>query len=134
MADSEKAPAAPPNLRVSTDESRECDSCRYFDQGHCTMFPPLVVNGEWVCDKYASNGKGDPDAFQGKNLKQAEQEAYVRVRAHRRRVTNLGPGQRSGTSTAMPPLPVKEARPTGMPDRSRNAPNSGVPRSGDRLK
>jgi hypothetical protein len=85
--DGQGAPKPPPNLRVSDDENRECDSCVHFDRGRCKLYSMLPVDGEWVCDSYESNGKGDPDAeYKGKNLKEAEQEAFTRVRAHRRRI------------------------------------------------
>ena len=85
----ETAPKAPPNLRVSGSEDKECDSCAYYRNGHCSAFPPLCVDDEWVCDHYKPGGQGDDDdarPFQGRNLREANEEAYTRVRAHRRRI------------------------------------------------
>lgn len=81
--DDKNAPKAPPNLRMSTDENRECDSCVYFDRMHCKAFPPLCVDDEWVCDHFKASGKPDDDKYDGKNLQEASGEALKRVRAQR---------------------------------------------------
>jgi hypothetical protein len=85
--DAKGVPKPPPNLRVSDDENKECGNCSYYKSGRCTLpVPPynnLPVVDEWVCDEWKAGGS-DPDAFQGKNLGEAEQEALVRVRAHTR--------------------------------------------------
>ena len=72
---------------MSADENRECDSCTYFDNGHCTAFAPLCVDGEWVCDHFKASGKPDDDS---RETPQADQPrtldaARVRVREHYRR-------------------------------------------------
>lgn len=30
---------------------------RHFDHGHCTKYPPLVVDGEWTCDAWKASSK-----------------------------------------------------------------------------
>ena len=78
----ETAPKPPPNLRVSDDEEKECDSCSHYERGKCSMYNHLPVDGEWVCDSFEPK---DKEKFDGKNLREAENEAYVRVKAHVRR-------------------------------------------------
>lgn len=112
--DAKGTPVPPPNLRVSDDEERECDSCLHYDRGRCKMFPTVGhVDGEWVCDKWERGGPSSRDnddqdeddrPFRGRNLREAEQEAFTRVRAHRRRI------------------------------RSKSDENSGEPDPSDRLK
>jgi hypothetical protein len=46
---------------MSSDEAKECGSCVYFDHTHCTKFPPLCVNDEWVCDAWRAGGKDTDD-------------------------------------------------------------------------
>ena len=88
--DAHDAPKPPPNLRVSDDEARECDSCVHYQRGKCALYNNLPVDGEWVCDSY-KHGRDDPDdddddePSNPKNLREAERVAYVRVRAHNRR-------------------------------------------------
>ena len=86
--DAQGAPKPPPNLRVSDDESRECESCVHYQGGRCDEYPAVGhVDGEWVCDSY-EKGREDPDDDQpsgAKNLREATRVAYVRVRAHNRR-------------------------------------------------
>jgi hypothetical protein len=76
------APKAPPHLRVSEDEAKECDSCEHYASGHCKLYPPLNVSGEWVCDSYE---KQTP-----KDLKGAEKEALRVVRASKKGSADSG--------------------------------------------
>ena len=82
--DAKGVPKPPPNLRVSDDENRECDSCTHYQRGKCALYNSLPVDGEWVCDSYAPSGVRDPDDVPGKNLRDAERNALVRVREHTR--------------------------------------------------
>lgn len=84
--DAKDTPHPPPNLRVSDDENKECDSCRMFTRrqpvdpfdGRCTGYSLLPVCGEWVCDSY---DKAGPDDDQPTTLA----EARIRVKEHYRR-------------------------------------------------
>jgi hypothetical protein len=84
----EATPSPPPNLRVATDENRECDTCTHFSRGKCTKYNNLPVDDEWICDSWVKGSQQDTDTdqpFTGKSLKEANTEALVRVRAHSRR-------------------------------------------------
>jgi len=88
--DAGSTPKPPPNLRVAEDENRECDNCTYYSRGRCTQYSNLPVDGEWVCDTWKQGSESGADdtedkPFDGKNLKEADAEARVRVREHFRR-------------------------------------------------
>ena len=86
--ESAEPPDPPPNLRVATDENRECDTCRFDTRGRCTKYSNLPVDDEWVCDSWVKGSQSDSDTdqpFNGKSLQAANNEALVRVRAHNRR-------------------------------------------------
>lgn len=76
--DVKAAPKPPPNLRVASDESRECEVCSHFDRGRCVLYNHLPVDDEWVCDSFAKGDKADTDddGPEPKNLRQAEQKAH----------------------------------------------------------
>jgi hypothetical protein len=82
----------PPNLRSSgEDESKECGNCAYYDRTHCTEFPPLCVDGDWLCDAWKAGSRGDvaPDAEDrtqaAKTLRGAQRNALAALRAARSR-------------------------------------------------
>lgn len=91
--DAKGAPKPPPNLRVSSDEARECDTCSYYKRGKCSMYSNLPVDDEWVCDSWEKGEPEDaedqaeetPAEDQPKTLKDANAEARIRVRQHFRR-------------------------------------------------
>lgn len=84
MAAEPSAPKPPPHLRASNpdDQGGECETCTYFDHGHCTAFPPLCVDEEWVCDHYKDSGRPDDDAkrAQPKTLRGAAAKARGMMR------------------------------------------------------
>ena len=66
--DAKGHPEPPPNLRMSKDEQRECDTCTHYDSGRCELYPAVGhVDGEWVCD--------DWEAADPKDLKSAAAKA-----------------------------------------------------------
>ena len=76
--DAKGAPKPPPNLRVATDEAKECEVCAHFDRGKCVLYNHLPVDDEWVCDSF-KKGDGtdtDDDGPEPKNLREAEQKAH----------------------------------------------------------
>lgn len=91
VSDAQGVPKPPPNLRVSTDETQECDSCTHYQRGRCALPAPydanLPVDAEWVCDSYKQGRQDDDPPAPGSGAKTV-QEAYdqrVQVRAHSRR-------------------------------------------------
>src|SRR5215475_6622066 len=83
------APEPPPNLRVATDENKECDVCEYYDRGKCTKYSRLPVDGEWTCDSFEKDpSKSDPDNVsrdkQPQTLKGAAAETKRRFAAARK--------------------------------------------------
>lgn len=90
MADSDAqgVPKPPPNLRVSTDETQECDSCTHYQRGRCALYNNLPVDGEWTCDSWKKGSQSDDDQPAPGSGAKTVQEAYdqrVQVRAHSRR-------------------------------------------------
>jgi len=83
MAESEASPTAPPNLRAADDEAKECDTCTYFDHGHCTKYPPLVVDGEWTCDAWKGKGAevGQSTSARPSPIRAAQKGALANLRA-----------------------------------------------------
>jgi hypothetical protein len=78
--DAATAPA-PPNLRAAADESKECGNCVFYDNVHCTKFPPLCVSDEWVCDAWKAGGKDTDEGPPAHNVRQAGRNALTRLRA-----------------------------------------------------
>lgn len=86
--DAKGAPKPPPHLRVSDDESRECDSCTHFERGKCALYDYLPVDDEWVCDDWKKGSQTDddePDDEPSVNRSGTMDEARTRVREHFRR-------------------------------------------------
>jgi hypothetical protein len=88
-ADAKNAPQPPPNLRVANSEDRECGNCQHYQRGRCEL--PILknfvlpVNDEWVCDDWKAGGTdADDGPMPGSNLKDAERNAFISVRAHQR--------------------------------------------------
>jgi hypothetical protein len=79
-------PKPPPNLKVATDEARECDTCKYDERGKCTLYSNLPVDDEWVCDDWVKGSKPDTDSdIPTDQQAKTTREASVRVREHFRR-------------------------------------------------
>jgi hypothetical protein len=81
--DTAAAPAPPPNLRMSEQEAKECGSCIFYDNVHCSKFPPLCVDDEWLCDAWKAGGK-DTDVDQGpppRTVREAQRQSLARLRA-----------------------------------------------------
>jgi hypothetical protein len=80
-ATSDQGPAPPPNLRTAPDEDKECGNCVYYDNVHCTRFPPLCVDDEWLCDAWKAGGKdtepGEPTG--AKTVRDAGKETLARL-------------------------------------------------------
>jgi hypothetical protein len=86
--DAETAPAPPPNLRASAQEDKECGNCVYFVGGaHCSKYPPLTVNDEWLCDGWKAGGKDtdNPPASSAHTVRQAQKGALANLRNARSR-------------------------------------------------
>ena len=86
--ESEAPPEPPPNLRVATDENKECDVCTYDVRGRCSKYSNLPVDDEWVCDAFKRDAaKSDPDNVprdqQPRDLKGAAAETRRRFAAAR---------------------------------------------------
>lgn len=82
--DATTAPAPPPNLRASTEESRECGNCTFYDNVHCTKFSPLCVDDEWVCDAWKAGGKDTDNQPPAHTVRQAGKGALARLSARSR--------------------------------------------------
>jgi hypothetical protein len=83
----------PPNLRSSGEsEAKECGNCSFYDHTHCTKFPPLCVDGDWLCDAWKAGSHGDvvPDTESGdqpspaKTVRGVEKATLARLRASAR--------------------------------------------------
>ena len=87
--DARGTPPPPPNLRVSGDEAKECDTCAHYARGKCEAFSNLPVDAEWVCDDFKKGSQPDEDdesETPAEDQPKTLREARVRVREHLRRV------------------------------------------------
>lgn len=85
--DTETAPAPPPSLRASAQEDKECGNCAFYDNVHCTKFPPLCVSDEWLCDAWKAGGKDTDEASPSspaRTVRQAGKGALARINARSR--------------------------------------------------
>jgi hypothetical protein len=82
MAVAEQGTTPPPNLRTASEEDKECGNCVFYDNVHCTKFPPLCVDDEWVCDAWKAGGKDTDEepASSAHSVRQAGKQALANLR------------------------------------------------------
>jgi hypothetical protein len=71
---------------VSSQEDRECGDCVFYNNVHCSKFPPLCVDDDWVCDAWRAGGKDTdepPAPPAARTIRDAQKVALAHARAQK---------------------------------------------------